>query len=48
MAAVAALMTLAGGALAAEVEVKIKMLNKGTDGMLVFEPARVKIAPGDT
>ncbi|SDH80865.1 pseudoazurin [Bosea robiniae] len=42
-----ALMTLAiAGANAAEVEVK--MLNKGTAGAMVFEPAIVKIAPGDT
>jgi pseudoazurin len=40
------LMTLAGGAFAAEVEVK--MLNKGAEGMMVFEPALVKIAQGDT
>src|SRR5689334_18843374 len=33
-------------ALAAEVEVK--MLNKGAEGMMVFEPALVKIEPGDT
>jgi pseudoazurin len=42
----AVLMTLAGNAFAAEVEVK--MLNKGTEGMMVFEPALVKIAAGDT
>lgn len=42
-----ALMTLATvGANAAEVE--IKMLNKGVAGVMVFEPALVKIAPGDT
>lgn len=42
-----ALMTLAAaGANAAEVEVK--MLNKGAAGAMVFEPALVKIAPGDT
>ena len=29
-------------------EVQIKMLNKGTEGVMVFEPAVVKIAPGDT
>jgi pseudoazurin len=46
LAAVAVLMTLAGGAFAAEVEVK--MLNKGAEGAMVFEPALVKIAPGDT
>lgn len=37
---------MAGVAQAAEVEVK--MLNKGTAGVMVFEPALVKIAPGDT
>ena len=35
-----------GAASAAEVEVK--MLNKGTEGVMVFEPAFVKISPGDT
>ena len=33
-------------AIAAEHEVK--MLNKGAEGMMVFEPAFLKIAPGDT
>jgi pseudoazurin len=42
-----ALMALAAaGANAAEVEVK--MLNKGEAGAMVFEPALIKIAPGDT
>ena len=42
-----ALMALAAtGANAAEVEVK--MLNKGAAGAMVFEPALVKIARGDT
>ncbi|EIM30678.1 pseudoazurin [Microvirga lotononidis] len=36
----------AGATGAAEVEVK--MLNKGTEGVMVFEPALVKINPGDT
>jgi pseudoazurin len=36
----------AGAASAAEVEVK--MLNKGTEGVMVFEPSLVKINPGDT
>ncbi len=27
---------------------KVKMLNKGTDGMMVFEPAYVAVKPGDT
>jgi len=46
MAAFAAAIVMAGGAAAAEVEVK--MLNKGVEGMMVFEPALIKIAPGDT
>ena len=37
---------MAGDAMAAEVEVK--MLNKGTEELMVFEPALVKVAPGDT
>jgi pseudoazurin len=45
-AAVAAAMVVAGDAAAAEVEVK--MLNKGAEGAMVFEPSLVKIAPGDT
>ena len=46
LSAAAAVLVLAGGARAAEVEVKL--LNKGADGVMVFEPAFVKIAPGDT
>ncbi len=46
VAAMAILMGLAGPAMAAEVEVK--MLNKGAEGAMVFEPALVKIEPGDT
>jgi pseudoazurin len=43
----AGLSLLALPALAAEIE--IKMMNKGTDGQaMVFEPAAVKAAPGDT
>ena len=45
LAAFAVLMS-ASMALAAEVEVK--MLNKGAEGLMVFEPALVKIEPGDT
>jgi pseudoazurin len=45
--AAAAMLALAGAAHAAEVEAK--MLNKSSDGgAMVFEPAMVKIAPGDT
>jgi len=39
-------MLLCGTALAAEYEVK--MLNKGADGVFVFEPGFLKIARGDT
>ena len=46
LATAAALMTMAGSAFAAEVEVK--MLNRGTEGVMVFEPALVKVAHGDT
>ncbi|HET7124380.1 MAG TPA: plastocyanin/azurin family copper-binding protein, partial [Bradyrhizobium sp.] len=46
LATIAVLMGVAGAAMAAEVEVK--MLNKGAEGMMVFEPALVKIEPGDT
>ncbi len=46
-AGLAALMaTAAGGAFAADHE--IKMLNKGADGMMVFEPAFLHIEPGDS
>ncbi|NBJ11106.1 pseudoazurin [Microvirga arsenatis] len=46
LGALVAALGVAGGAGAAEVEVK--MLNKGADGVMVFEPALVKINPGDT
>jgi len=46
MAAFVTAMVIAGGANAAEFEVK--MLNKGAEGMMVFEPALIKVAPGDT
>lgn len=29
-------------------EHQVKMLNKGTEGMMVFEPAYLNVAPGDT
>jgi pseudoazurin len=45
--AAAAMLAMTSFAAAAEIEVK--MLNKGSDGgMMVFEPALVRIAPGDT
>ena len=46
LTAVGAVLGLGGTALAAEVEVR--MLNKGAAGMMVFEPALVTIAPGDS
>lgn len=46
MLAVAALALLGTQAQAAEVE--IRMLNRGAAGAMVFEPALVQIAPGDT
>lgn len=46
VATAAVLMTLVGGAGAAEVEVK--MLNKGAEGFMVFEPSLVTIQPGDS
>lgn len=50
IATLAAAVWLAGAfaapALAANVEVK--MLNKGEAGAMVFEPALIKVAPGDT
>lgn len=45
LAALAVLMS-ASMTLAAEVEVR--MLNKGAEGLMVFEPALVKVEPGDT
>jgi len=46
LGALVAALGFAGAAGAAEVEVK--MLNKGTEGVMVFEPAFVKVNPGDT
>ena len=45
LAAFALLMSASMG-LAAEIEVK--MLNKGVEGLMVFEPSLVRIEPGDT
>jgi pseudoazurin len=46
LTAAAALGCAAGAASAADFEVK--MLNKGESGVMVFEPAFVQAAPGDT
>jgi pseudoazurin len=45
--AAAAMLAMTG--LAAATEIEVKMLNKGSDGaLMVFEPALVKVEPGDT
>jgi pseudoazurin len=43
-----AVMAMAVAAPAAAKDVQVKMLNKGAHGAMVFEPALVKVAPGDT
>lgn len=48
MKKVLAAMALLGLASVFAAEHEIKMLNKGADGIMVFEPAFVKAAPGDT
>jgi pseudoazurin len=40
-------LTLAAAPAAAK-EYQVKMLNKGAGGLMVYEPAFIKIAPGDT
>ncbi|HLJ71666.1 MAG TPA: pseudoazurin [Roseiarcus sp.] len=45
---IAAIAAAAFSLAASAAEVQVKMLNKGADGAFVFEPALVKIAPGDT
>lgn len=45
----AAVAVVVAGSAAYGAEVEVKLLNKGSDGaLMVFEPALVKIAPGDT
>lgn len=44
----ALLATVAFGGMATAAEVEVKMLNKGAEGAMVFEPALVTIQPGDT
>ncbi|MGO4354582.1 pseudoazurin [Rhizobium sp. RAF36] len=46
IAATAAMIALPAPLMAADHQVQ--MLNKGTDGAMVFEPDFIKIAPGDT
>lgn len=40
--------TLAFGSAAMAAEHTVKMLNRGEAGMMVFEPAYLEVAPGDT
>ena len=47
-ALLAAVAALAINGAAAATEIEVKMLDKGTDGIMVFEPSLVKIEPGDT
>ncbi|MCA6111661.1 pseudoazurin [Bradyrhizobium cenepequi] len=44
----AAAAMLAMTSLAAAAEIEVKMLNRGTEGVMVFEPALVRAEPGDT
>ena len=45
IAAVAAFTTVS---MAAAADFEVHMLNKGKDGVMVFEPSLTKVAPGDT
>lgn len=47
VAAVAAAMASFAG-IAGAAEFEVKMLNRGSQGAFVFEPALVRVAPGDT
>lgn len=44
----AAVLLLSAPALSIAADFEVKMLNKGTEGAMVFEPAGLKIAAGDT
>jgi pseudoazurin len=44
----AAAAMLAMTSLAAAAEIEVRMLNKGSEGVMVFEPGLVKVEPGDT
>lgn len=44
----AAVLLLSAPALSIAADFEVKMLNKGAEGAMVFEPAGLKIAPGDT
>ena len=44
----AAIMVGASGVVASAADFEVRMLNKGKDGPMVFEPSSLKIAKGDT
>ena len=46
--AMVGLIAMLGAAAASAGEVQVKMLNKGAEGMMVFEPSLLKVAPGTT
>lgn len=46
LVAAAVALVMVGSAAAAEVEAK--MLNKGAEGAMIFEPSLVRVSPGDT
>lgn len=45
---IAASLAVLSASAAGAAEVEVKMLNKGAAGVMVFEPALVRIQPGDT
>ena len=42
------ILAMAGPSATLAADVEIRMLNKGAEGLMVFEPSFVRIAPGDT
>ena len=48
LVAIGAVLAAAFVSAASAAEFEVKMLNKSTEGVMVFEPALVKIQPGDT
>lgn len=44
----AAVILLSAPTLSIAADFEVKMLNKGAEGAMVFEPAGLKVAPGDT
>ena len=42
------ILAMAGPSATLAADVEVRMLNKGAEGLMVFEPSFVRIAPGDT